>query len=496
MQVKAMDMNNKSGKRGSPLTVLGPVLRLLVSMLAGIVIALFAGGIFFLNHKPDINVWHTAELQEEFTAQSALENFSEYLALEKRLFAELGQKVYDRIRPEEKHAVNRYHRGSLSDPGRWPTNWNQSFEMTGDQPVAGVLLLHGLSDSPYSLRRLGKALFESGAYVLGLRIPGHGTVPSGLVTANWEDMAAAVVLAMRHLKKNLGDRPLYMVGYSNGGALSVQYILSTLNNHDLPKISGVVLISPEIGITSAAVLAVWQVRIGKLLGLPKLAWESVDMEYDPFKYNSFAMNAGYQAYRLTNKIQEQISQHTNTGLLSKLPPIIAFQSAVDATVRTAALIEGLFNRLPRGQHELVLFDINHLEAGHALMDIGPRDRIAALLDKPTLPYRLTLVTNESSESPRVDVIQKNAGSEKTTALSLASVWPGGVYSLSHVALPFAPDDPLYGGDEAGESPGIQIGNVVLRGEKGVLRIDPANLLRMHWNPFYKYLEERVKQFTQ
>jgi len=34
------------------------------------------------------------------------------------------------------------------------------------------------------------------------------------------------------------------------------------------------------------------------------------------------------------------------------------------------------------------------------------------------------------------------------------------------------DDPLYGGENAGKSPGIQLGNVVLRGENGVLRINP------------------------
>jgi hypothetical protein len=69
-----------------------------------------------------------------------------------------------------------------------------------------------------------------------------------------------------------------------------------------------------------------------------------------------------------------------------------------------------------------------------------------------------------------------------------------VYSLTHIALPFPPDDPVYGGPEAGESPGVQIGNVVLRGEHGVLQISPADLLRMHWNPFHSYMEQRVLAF--
>lgn len=488
--------NRKSRKGAISTTLVGSIARVLASMLAGIVIALLAGGIFLLNLQPDLSVWHTAELEDEFTTESKIHYFGEYLALEERLFKQLDEAVYAQIRPEEKHAINRFHKGSLADPDQWPINWNRSFEMPVTRPVAGVLLLHGLSDSPYSLRSLGEKLSKTGIHVLGLRIPGHGTAPSGLVNVKWEDMAAAVVLSMHHLKETLGDRPLYMVGYSNGGALAVQYMLSTLDTASLPRTSGVVLISPEIGVAKVAALAVWQGRIGRLLGLPKLAWNSVLPEYDPYKYNSFAVNAGDQAHRLTSEIQGQISRHAKSGGLSDLPPILAFQSVVDATVRAPALIEGLFNRLPQGNHELVLFDINRLESGNPLVNFKPLNQIYALLDKPTLPYSLAYVSNQTGSTRKVAVTQKNAASRRETILPLSSTWPAGVYSLSHIALPFSPDDPLYGGDAAGESPGIQLGNVVLRGEKGALRINPTSLLRMHWNPFYDYLEQRVVNFIQ
>jgi alpha-beta hydrolase superfamily lysophospholipase len=487
-------MKKSTDKRVAHFPVLRTIMRVLVTMLAGVIVALLAGFILFLNNQSNLSVWHTTVLDVEFTTDSPVKNFKDYLSLEDRLFAQLDEKVYAHIRPEERNTINRYNSGSLSDPARWPTNWNRSFEFTVPKPVAGVLLLHGLSDSPYSLRRLGQKLSASGVHVLGLRIPGHGTAPSGLVNVKWEDMAGAVRLSMGYLKKQLGDIPLYMVGYSNGGALTVQYILSTLENASLPRASGVVLISPEIGVAKVAALAVWQGRIGRLLGLPKLAWNSVLPEYDPFKYNSFAVNAGDQAYRLTTEIQNQITKNTKSGVLSQLPPIMAFQSVVDATVRVPALIEGLFDRLPQGDHELVLFDINRLAANNPLVNTGPRDKIAALLDKPMLSYRLSLVSNESASSRKVAVYQRYTEGSEKNVFPLSLAWPAGVYSLSHVALPFAPDDPLYGGDDAEKSPGIQIGNVVLKGENGVLRINPASLLRLHWNPFYDYLEQRVLQF--
>jgi alpha-beta hydrolase superfamily lysophospholipase len=487
-------MKKSTDKRVAHFPVLRTIMRVLVTMLAGVIVALLAGFILFLNNQSNLSVWHTTVLDVEFTTDSPVKNFKDYLSLEDRLFAQLDEKVYAHIRPEERNTINRYNSGSLSDPARWPTNWNRSFEFTVPKPVAGVLLLHGLSDSPYSLRRLGQKLSASGVHVLGLRIPGHGTAPSGLVNVKWEDMAGAVRLSMGYLKKQLGDIPLYMVGYSNGGALTVQYILSTLENASLPRASGVVLISPEIGVAKVAAFAVWQGRIGRLLGLPKLAWNSVLPEYDPFKYNSFAVNAGDQAYRLTTEIQNQITKNTKSGVLSQLPPIMAFQSVVDATVRVPALIEGLFDRLPQGDHELVLFDINRLAANNPLVNTGPRDKIAALLDKPMLSYRLSLVSNESASSRKVAVYQRYTEGSEKNVFPLSLAWPAGVYSLSHVALPFAPDDPLYGGNDAEKSPGIQIGNLVLKGENGVLRINPASLLRLHWNPFYDYLEQRVLQF--
>ena len=70
-------------------------------------------------------------------------------------------------------------------------------------------------------------------------------------------------------------------------------------------------------------------------------------------------------------------------------------------------------------------------------------------------------------------------------------WPDGIYSLSHVALPFPSGDPLYGTDSESDSPGVVLGDLAFRGERGVLFIPPAEMLRLRSNPFYPYLEQRV-----
>jgi alpha-beta hydrolase superfamily lysophospholipase len=467
----------------------------LAAAFAGCFLAGLIALVYFLDSRPDLSVWHLADLDEEFTTRSDVTDFTQYLALEGRLFQQLDELVYDKVPMGPENATNRYSRGSLADPERWPVNWNRSFELPQAEPRAGILLLHGLSDSPYSMRELGETLHKQGATVLGLRIPGHGTAPSGLVETRWQDMAAAVRLAARHVSDQAGDKPLFLVGYSNGGALAVEYILSTLDDSTLPKIAGVILLSPEIGISPVAALAVWQGRLGHLLGMEKLAWNGLLPEYDPYKYGSFAVNAGDVAYRITQQIQHQLTGLQGTGKLKTLPPILAFQSSVDATVTASALVAHLFDRLPAGPHELVLFDINRRAEIGTLLKEDPKTVFEPLLISTERGYDLTMVTNKNPESNRVLARTVPAGEVKATAETYIGKWARGVYSLSHVALPFSPTDPLYGGPQAGESPGIQLGDMAPRGERGVLRISGNDILRLRWNPFFDYVRSRSIQFT-
>jgi alpha-beta hydrolase superfamily lysophospholipase len=464
--------------------------------LIGCLVAVVIVFVYVLDSRPDLSIWHLADLDEEFTAKSDVSDFSQYLALEERLFEQLDALVYTKVPEGPENIINRYSSGSLSDPGRWPVNWNRTFELRQKQPRAGVLLLHGLSDSPYSMRALAQLLHDQGAWVIGLRIPGHGTAPSGLVETRWQDMAAAVRLAARHVRDAVGDKPFYLVGYSNGGALSMEYTLSTLDDTSLPRPSGVILLSPEIGVSAVAALAVWQGRLGHLLGLEKLAWNGLLPEYDPYKYGSFAVNAGDLAHRITVHIQEQLDALQGSGKLEKMPPILAFQSSVDATVTAPALVANLFARLPPANHELVLFDINRNVKAALLVKQDPRKVFKPLLDKSDRSYDLTVVTNEDPESNRVVVRTRAHGKEDYSAPVKLGEWPPGIYSLSHVALPFSPRDPVYGGPSAGKSPGIQLGNLALRGERGVLYVSGTELMRLRWNPFFDYVQSRVLQFTQ
>lgn len=471
--------------------------RILKTLFSGVVVGLIVLIAVFINHlnkRPDLKIWHEIILNAEFTADTPTQTFDEYLALETRLFAELEEKVCTRIKPEDRRLVNRYHKGSMSDPDRWTPNWNRSFEFSVDAPRIGVLMLHGMSDSPYSFRNMGQRLNDAGAWVIGLRLPGHGTAPSGLVEVKWEDMAAAVQLAAGHLNDKIGNKPLYILGYSNGGALAVHYALLSLEDSTMPQVKGLVLISPAIGVSRLALLAVWQARVGHLLGLDKLAWISILPEYDPFKYQSFAVNAGDQVYRLTSNNRMHIEKLDAAGDMQRFPPVLAFQSVADATVSTKAVVDGLLARLPVGDNELVLFDINRTSETKQIFKNDPGTGMKSIFNNPDLSFSISVVTNETENSSQVVVWQKGPDKKESKKTPLDLNWPKGLYSLSHVALLFPFDDPLYGGSDTVDSPGVRLGNIALRGERGLLQIPAADMLRLRWNPFYSYMERRMIEF--
>lgn len=445
----------------------------------------------FLNNKPDLQVWHTADLSEEFTVDSNVANFEEYLELESRLFAQLDELVYSKPNTDPSTWIERYTKQSYSDATSWDTNWNRTFELKHESPKSGVLLLHGLTDAPYSLRALAERLNKEGAYVIGLRIPGHGTAPVALTEATWKDMAAAVRIAMKHLKEEVGDQPLHAVGYSNGGALAVRYGLECVEDTSLPALDSVALLSPEIGITPVAGFAIWQERIGYILGLDKLQWQTVLPEYDPYKYNSFPANAGMLAHNLTVANREELKQLSEQGQLSAFPRVLAFQSVVDATVSAPALVSDLFMRLPGAEHELVVYDINRSAKIEPLIVAGKIPDVAQLEKNVQRSYILTLVTNDDPESEKVEAHVYPPTVHTPEKKSLGLEWPKTVYSLSHVALPFHEDDAVYGAGPRKDLTRIHLGSMAVRGEKGIFAVSAGDMLRQRWNPFCDYQEDRI-----
>ena len=452
-------------------------------------VALFESGC----SGPPLKPWHTERLTEEFRAKDAdeIRTFDAYRQLEERLFAQLDEKVYANTETGTQHALERYSTGSAADFRERKPDWNRSFELPAKSPAGGVLLLHGMSDSPYSLRALGEELNRRNYWVLGPRLPGHGTAPSGLRRIKWEDMAAVVRLGVAHLASKVGSKPIHIVGYSNGAPLALNFTLDALEGSASPIPTSLVLISPAIGIHPAAALAGFKNGLSAIPGLGRLAWVSIQPEFDPYKYNSFATNAGTQVHRVTRAVSRRLSSWIRSGDLKKFPPTLVLKSTVDATVSTTAVENRLLRPLGPHSHELVLFDINRLTVGAAILITDPGPLTNRLMADKTLPFTITLVTNKNPESRQVVIRQKPPfTTDIANTAELNVTWPSGVISLSHVALPFPPDDPLYGRIPPDDANKLFLGQIPLQGERGLLKISTDWLFRLRHNPFYDYLQNR------
>jgi alpha-beta hydrolase superfamily lysophospholipase len=470
-----------------------------VLFLLSIPVIILVAAAFDARGKPDLQAWHTYEFEHQFRAEDGGPEvtLADYLEREDRIFEELETNVFS-PKTSETTRLNRYTTDSLSDPRRFERNWNRTYELVPDEIRGGALLLHGLTDSPYSFRSVAEALHGEGFYVLCLRMPGHGTTPGSLASAVWPDWMAAVHIGARHVRQRIGgDRPFYIGGYSNGGALATRYAIDTLADADLPRPDRVILFSPAIGVTAFARFAAWHRALSWMSYFEKFQWQGIEPECDPFKYNSFPMNAGRQSWVLGRHVQSGLAAARADGTIGDLPPILTFQSLVDTTVLVTAVVNTLYGSLEADGSELIMVDVNRRSYLEQFMTADHRSPFAHLRNG-ALPYRLTFLTNRSDTSR--DIMARTRmpgppGEVEDENLDLA--WPRDVSSLSHVAIPFPEDDPVYGLAVRGETPEhFRAHYLQFFGERGLLSISAANRMRIRHNPFFPYVRDRIVELAR
>lgn len=462
--------------------------------VAIVFLALLAVRALLVLQDPPLEPWHTYVPSELSVAELDRADWAAYLAAEDRLFADVKANVTDKLPPPERTPLNRYFAGSPIYPERFAQDWNRSFELQPQGPVRGaVVLLHGLTDSPYSLRHFARLYAGKGFHAIGLRLPGHGTVPGALTEMDWPHWMAAVRLAMREARRKAGPgAPIHMVGYSNGGALTLMYTLDALTDTRLDRPQRVVLVSPMVGVTPFARFAELAAIPAILPAFAQAAWLDLLPEYNPFKYNSFPANAARQSYLLTQALRENMSRHA--GQMGSMPHILTFQSAVDHTVSTEAIVNELHARLPEGRSELVLFDINRNAELASLVSTASASAPDRLLPPAPRPFQVTVIANRSPAQAQVEAQVTQAGQTATSRVPLDLTYPPAVYSLSHIAMPFPVTDGLYGLDpDPSDDFGIRLGSLAARGERGVLTVSADILMRLSSNPFLPYMLDRVSE---
>lgn len=443
----------------------------------------------------ELRPWHEVSLDAEFTLSKEgdeVRDFADYLALENRLFAQMQDKLMSGV--GSNRTINRYSPGSLSDTTLRTPNWNRTQEWATDSPRGGILMLHGLSDSPYTMRSLATRLAAEGFHVIALRLPAHGTAPASLGTFKWQDVSAATRIALRYLGSVVGDNPIHLVGYSFGASLAINLSLDAYEQNDLHLPKSLVLISPAIGVTGAAAFAGTIASLSSIPGLSAKRWSRIVPEFDPYKYNSFTFNAGAQVHKLSRHVASRIEKRRSRLNVGEpiLPPVLVFQSTLDTTISTQAIIDRLLDKLSTNRHELVLFDMNRLSAISELLMDDPGPFTARTLARDDLPFTLSVITNRNDETSEVELRRKaSMTTQVMETIPLDYAWPDGIFSLSHIALPISPDDPLYGATKPLDNNELFLSTVGFMGETDQLLFPSSWLMRLRYNPFYGYLEQRA-----
>ncbi|MGD0321290.1 MAG: alpha/beta fold hydrolase [Acidimicrobiales bacterium] len=116
--------------------------------------------------------------------------------------------------------------------------------MPGAEPFSreggprGVLVLHGFTGNPHSMRPLAEALADAGFTVELPLLPGHGTQVEDMVPTRWSDYAEAAEAAFGGLERRCAQ--VALVGLSMGGTLCCWLAESH------PEVIGVAVVNPFI----------------------------------------------------------------------------------------------------------------------------------------------------------------------------------------------------------------------------------------------------------
>jgi carboxylesterase len=115
----------------------------------------------------------------------------------------------------------------------------EPFGFEGDQPETGVLVLHGFTSTPQSVRPWAEHLAKSGWTVLSPRLPGHGTSIDDFSRSTPEEWIGEAEMALDGLFEHCSS--VFLCGMSMGGTI----VLDIASRHG-DRVAGVVCVNPSV----------------------------------------------------------------------------------------------------------------------------------------------------------------------------------------------------------------------------------------------------------
>jgi len=222
-------------------------------------------------------------------------------------------------------------------PAGWMQDW--SAQGSGKNAHVGVLLVHGFTGSPASMRPWGEFLNSHGYTVRVPLLPGHGTKPEDLNKVKWEEWPAKVTFELSELQKTCDT--IFLIGLSMGGSTVLN--VSIANND---AITGLVLVNPMIHVRGIPVeLAFFLSRLQKMR--TSVGDDIKRPGVTEWGYDALPTRGVYQLLKMLRVTRKNLGQIT--------VPVQLFHSVDDHTLpvsNTEIILKGL-GSLSKNRIELV-----------------------------------------------------------------------------------------------------------------------------------------------
>ncbi len=196
----------------------------------------------------------------------------------------------------------------------------QARPFTGGSGSVGVLLLHGFTGSPYSMRAWAEHLVADGFRVTLPRLPGHGTTWQELNRTDWTDWYAAADRAFVDLERQCEQ--VFVAGLSMGGALALR-----LAEQHGDRVAGLALVNPCINIADP------RIKVSRLLSaipsLPGICNDIARPDVSEFGYDRNPLRALHSQTKLWADVRGGLHQVTQ--------PTLVYASRVDHVVDPSSL---------------------------------------------------------------------------------------------------------------------------------------------------------------
>lgn len=233
-----------------------------------------------------------------------------------------------------------------------PREWRPAGAVRG-----GVLLVHGLGDSPWSFSDLGPVLAREGLLVRTVLLPGHGTTAEDMLAVTLEDWSRTVAEQAALLRRDAGQ--VYLGGFSTGANLVLDQAYAG------PEVAGLLLFSPAF---RSSVPFGWVAPLLRHVK-PWLLDPTTETENLPMRYSNVPTNGFAQFYRSSRLAQ----RHLNAAPFKK--PVLMVLAASDSVVDTRHALTAFRERFLHPASRLVWYGAKPDRAGNDARILVRPDRL-------------------------------------------------------------------------------------------------------------------------